>query len=399
MKKSTIITIAAFALGIILLAAGFILLTDNNISNQIFTTTTTTTTESAGGEAEPKPDYQPMDFFKEDVSKYITVGQYKGLEIEVEQLEVAKEIVDLQVNILLAQEKEFTKVRDGKIDEKVIFSFDYTGYLTNEDGSLGEKFEGGASTDQLAYIDGTNLVTISESGTGGFIDGFAQGIKGHKVGETFKIDITFPETYQDESLAGQKTVFEIKINYIAQTNLTDGWVKEYSGGERATVAEFLEDIKSELNASIEQQNNQLLWNELTKGATVIEIPQQQFDYIYNAFCEEVNYYVQMYAMYGMSYTFEEMLGMFGFKSTDELKEYAKDYIKSDLVVYAIMQAEGLEITDEEFEALLGELIESTGKTREEVIQNYGGEESLKQTMLLNKVNKLVLKENTFVEKK
>ena len=78
MKKSTIITVLCFALGIIVLAAGFILLTDNNISNKLFSTTTTTTTTGGGGGDDP--EYEPMDFFSEDVSQYITLGQYKGIE-------------------------------------------------------------------------------------------------------------------------------------------------------------------------------------------------------------------------------------------------------------------------------------------------------------------------------
>jgi hypothetical protein len=97
MKKSTIITIVAFVLGVVVLAAGFVLLTDNNISDKLFPTTTTTTTTTGGGGSSPqRPQYDPMDFFKEDVSKYITLGQYKGLDIEVEQTEISQEQIVAQ---------------------------------------------------------------------------------------------------------------------------------------------------------------------------------------------------------------------------------------------------------------------------------------------------------------
>jgi FKBP-type peptidyl-prolyl cis-trans isomerase (trigger factor) len=90
----------------------------------------------------------------------------------------------------------------------------------------------------------------------------------------------------------------------------------------------------------------------------------------------------------------------GFKTLEEFDEYAKEYaveiIKADLVVSAIIQAEGLEITDEEYELFLAELIEVTGKTREEVITQYGGEDSIKETLLFDEVDKLVVKENNYV---
>ena len=400
MKKSTIITIIAFALGIVILAAGFILLTDNNISKQIFTTTTTTTAQG-GGETEPAPTYEPMNFFKEDVSKYITLGQYKEIQLEVDQLEVSNELVDLQIKILLVQEQETTKIREGKITDGTIFNFDYTGYLVNDDGSLGEAFERGAATDQIECVYGTDLITITGTEVSGFVDGFAQGVLGHKVGETFKVNITFPEDYTiNPSMAGKKTVFEVKINYILQPNFTDGWVKEYSSGECTTTSQFFNDMKAELNATNEENNNQLLWNYIVNAATVIEIPQQQFDYLYNSFCEKVNYYVQMYSMYyGATYSFDEMLTMFGFNNIDELKEYTIEYIKSDLVIYAIVQAEAFEVSDEEYNSVVSELMEANEMTAEEVIEYYGGEEAIKESLLLQMASEMILEENTFVQKK
>lgn len=391
MKKSTIITILAFALGIIILSLGFILLTDNNISRKLFATTTTS--------PEEQPAPEPMDFFKEDVSKYVNLGQYKGLEVEVDQIEITQEQIDMQIDVLLAQNKQFTEVKEGKIEEMVIFSFDYTGYLANEDGSRGEKFEGGASTNQLAYIYGTTLVTISSSGTGSFIDGFAQGINGHNVGETFDIDVTFPTNYQSQELAGRKTIFEIKLNYIAKTNFTDEWVKTYSNDEVHNREELVEYIKDNVNPEIENTNRDLVWSKIIENSTLIEVPQQQLDYLYDSFVKEVESYVAYSEYYfGQQLNFDQVLYQLGFKNTDELKEYAKEVILSDLVVYAVIQAEKLEITDEEYAMLIEELVKTTGKTEAEAIQYYGGEESIKQAMLFDEADKLILKENNLVVK-
>ena len=131
MKKSTIITVLAFTLGIVVLAAGFILLTPNNISNKVFPTTTTpaattTTTPTSTTTTKPRPDDVPMDFFNDDISSFVTLGDYKGMTVEVDTIEVSDEEIDFEIGIILAQKKEFTKDRSEiAITEKTIFSFDF----------------------------------------------------------------------------------------------------------------------------------------------------------------------------------------------------------------------------------------------------------------------------------
>ena len=400
MKKSTITLVGIIVAAVIVLTGAFVLFTDNNISNGIFTTTTTTTAKPTTTTTTSKvwvdPDYDPIDYFKDDISSLVTLGQYRDLIVETEYIKASDEDIDLQISILLAQSGEFTKIREGVVTEKVIFSFDYTGYLTKDDGTLGEKFDGGASTDQLAYINGDNLVTISQNGIGGFIDGFAQGISGHSVGETFKIDITFPADYQNTAMAGKKTVFEIKINYIAQTNFTDGWVKEYSNNEHKTCKEFRDSIEETLNANLKQTNLALIWAEITKNA-VVDIPQEELDYYYGAYRQNFEYYASIYGM-----TYEEFLkngGAYYFEglevfSDEELVGYIKDALTQEIVRIAVIRAENLEVTDEEYRIFVEELVEVTGKTEEEAVKSYGGEESIKKTMLIDEVTKLIYEINT-----
>ena len=239
MKKSTIITIACFTLGVILLTVLFIACTDNNISNAILSekqTTTTTGTQTAT--PEPTPEYTEIDFFKEDVSKWITLGQYKDITVKVDQLKITDADIDLQVHTVICQNDLHSKKLSGVVTEKVIFHFDYTGYLLKEDGSRGEAFEGGSSNGagQLAYIDGTDFVTVSKSGLVGFIDGFAQGMIGMSVGETRTLDITFPENYTP-TMAGKKVEFDVKVNYIAKTELDNDIAKHLSNNQYSTVKE------------------------------------------------------------------------------------------------------------------------------------------------------------------
>ena len=398
MKKSTIITVLAFALGIFVLAGAFVLFTENNISDKLFaTTTTTTTTTSSQGNTQDPVTYEPMNFAKEDMTKYITLGQYKGLEVKVDSLVADASSIDLEIHILLCQKDLHSKQLGGKITEKVIFNFDFTGYFLKEDGTRGEAFEGGAGTNQLAYIDGTDFVTVSASGLGGFIDGFAQGMLGMSVGQTKSLDITFPTDYHSAEMAGKKVEFEVKVNYIAKTEFTDDAANYISNGEFKTAKEYIQSIKDSLQEELDTHNKEQIWNTILENATIIEIPQQQFDYIYNSFVSEVQYYVDMYAMYGMSYTFDQMLQMFGFANVDALKEYANSYIKNDLVYYAIMQAEQLEVTDEEFRAFMDTLIEQTGQTEEQLLEEYT-EEYIKEQILYNETYEFIMAQNKVVQK-
>ncbi len=385
MKKSTIITIVAFALGIVVLAAGFILLTDNNISNAIFTTTTTTAPTTPNGDA---PKYEPMDFFKEDVSKYITLGQYKGLEVEVQQTEMSEDEINHQIVLALVKAGKFEKVTEGTLKEGEVFNFNYVGYLE------GVPFEGGTASGQSAYIlDGVFYLLDGTT----FIEGFAEGMLGGNAGEWFAIKTKFPDPYpNNKDLAGKEIIFDVKINYIAKTvEPTDEIIKEITKNQYTS----LESYKNYFNDGINQTNLSLVWSKIAENATVVEIPQQQLDYVYNSFVEEVNSlsaYSQYY--FGKQMSFDEVLTYLGFKNTDELKEYAKETIKADLVVYAVMQAENLEITDEEYRLLLDELVSESGKTESEVLVQYGGEEGIKQTMLFDEVDKLVMKENNLIVK-
>jgi FKBP-type peptidyl-prolyl cis-trans isomerase (trigger factor) len=109
-------------------------------------------------------------------------------------------------------------------------------------------------------------------------------------------------------------------------------------------------------------------------------------------------------MYGMTYEqflqnggLEYFYGI-GVYSDEELVKYINDMIKSDLVCISLIQAENLEITDEEYRLLLDELIAETGMTEEKVLEAYGGEENIKNSMLFDEANKLIYKENTLVVK-
>lgn len=405
MKKSLIITIVCFALGVVVLAAGFILLTDNEISKSIFTTTTTTTTKAP---AEPAPEYKVYNFYEENISDWITLGDYKGLKVEVEQTKISEADIDMQIHILLCQKDLQSKQLSGNVTQKVIFNFDYTGYLLKDDGTRGEAFEGGTGTNQLAYIDGNDLVTVSSSGLGGFIDGFAQGMIGMSVGEKKSIKITFPDDYSAE-MAGKKTEFEVKINYIAKTTFDNATASYISNNTYKTVSEYRQSVRKDLEDALKEQNNQSILLEILNNATVVASVEKQNEYIFGLFCAEVDYYVEMYQAYGIS--FGDMLKQFGFNSVAELREYSEEYaksengqltIKSSALNYAIIEAEKFEITDEEYKEALKKLCEDNKKTEEELYEEFTEatiKSYIEENILIEKASEFILNNNSCIDKK
>ena len=398
MKKSTIITIVAFVIGIIVLATGFILLTDNNISKNLFTTTTTTPSTTTTTKP-PRTQYNAMDLFNTDMSQYVTLGDYKGLTIETEQLEVSDDEVEWQIGLVLAIQDEFTKIREGQISERVVFSFDFTGYLLKDDGTKDKAFDGGSGTNQLAYIEDNTLYTLSSSGIGSFIDGFAQGMLGASVGETLDLDITFPEDYQSADLKGKKTIFEVKINFIAKPEFSDGWVKEYTKDEYKTCDEYRAYIKETMEGIVKDSNLTLLWDQILENS-VVTIPEEQFNYVYYSY----RYQIEDYAtMFGMSY--EDFLSTgygayllgVSFTTDKELRDYVNEGLTYELVMVAIVQAEGIEASDEEYREMLDTLIEQMGKTEAEVLETYS-EEYIREQLALQKVDEVIYDLNTFVLK-
>lgn len=399
MKKSLIITIVCFVVGIVVLAGGFILLTDNEISRSIFTTTTT-----AAPKPEPKPEYKPMDFFKEDVSKYITLGQYKELKVGVDQIEVSDAEIDFEIHIMLCQKDRYSKEFKGKVAEKAVFSFDYTGYLLKDDGTRDKAFDGGAGKGQLAYIDGNNLVTLKVGSTqlGGFIDGFAQGMLGMSVDETKTLDITFPEDYHSADMAGKKVEFDVKIGYIAKTIFDNDAAKYISNDQYKTAKEYKDYLKNTGNTNLKSYNEQFIWSTIIDNSDFIEIPKQQYDYYYHSYADELQSYADQMGMSMDDFlkTYANYFGL-GFSSLKELEELANNLVKQELVAFAIMKAENFQMTEDEYNAKLKELSDSMKKTPEELYKEYTEEfirDFINEQVLMNKVTDFVTTQNECVKK-
>ena len=158
-------------------------------------------------------------------SDYVTLGEYKGIEVTQTEPEVTDEYVDSYIEYLRSQRAVTVDVTDRTtVQEGDTVNIDYTGYRD------GVAFEGGAAQGDSLTI-----------GSGRFIDGFEDGLIGTSVGETVTLDLTFPDNYTNADLAGAAVTFDVTVNSISVSEtpeLTDELVQEFGIAECSTVEEL-----------------------------------------------------------------------------------------------------------------------------------------------------------------
>ncbi|MCI6639785.1 MAG: FKBP-type peptidyl-prolyl cis-trans isomerase [Pygmaiobacter massiliensis] len=279
-------------------------------------------------------------FFKEvTATDVVTLIDYKNIEIPVEYSVASDEDVQTQIDYILQQYATTEQETERAVEDGDTLNIDYVGKID------GEEFDGGSTNGA-----GTT-VTI---GVTNFIDDFLEQLVGHKPGETFDINVTFPEDYGNEKLNGKDAVFTITINYIQETvvpELTDAFVAENLAEEHGatTVAELKQTLADWL---VEKQEYNYVWSALTSGSSCDEIPATVSEF---ERAQAIQYYELSAAQMGVELT--DLLSYYGYSGIDDLLTETASMLESDcknlLYVQAIAEQEGLEVTDEEIAEYLG----------------------------------------------
>ncbi|MBQ9064656.1 MAG: trigger factor [Blautia sp.] len=287
----------------------------------------------------------------------VTLGEYKGIELTKEIAPVTDEDIESMIEQNVAITKE--DAGDGPVEEGQIAKIDYEG---KKDGVA---FEGGTA-------EGYEL----EIGSGTFIPGFEDGVIGMMKGETKDIELTFPEEYQNEDLAGQDVVFTVTVQSISRTpEFSEDWVKNNTDAE--SVDAYREQIKAELEADADTAATLDLRNQafqaIMEGCEFGEIPEEdiQFGVDYEKQSME-----SMAAYYGME--LKDMLEAMGYTEEsfeEECHEYGENQAKVFYILQAILDKEGIVITDEEAEEVMADYIEQYGfETLDELKEAVGGDQ-------------------------
>ena len=283
------------------------------------------------------------------VKPEVTLGAYKGIEVEKQEYNVTDEMVEAEIQKEREKIASTVEVTGRAVADGDKVNLDYSGSVG------GVKFDGGTAENQELTI-----------GSGMFIPGFEEQMVGMNVGEEKDITVTFPEQYHSEELAGKEAVFHVKVNAIEETVLPeadDEFAKDVS--EFDTIAELRADKRKKLEEAAELRAKNQRENELIEKAcenAAVEIPEamieRQMDHILN----DIRYRLSMQGI-----SLEDYCKYTGNSIEDmrkEMREDAAKRVKSQLVLEAIGKAEAVEAAAEEIEEKLNEYAAQFGDKAE-----------------------------------
>ncbi len=275
--------------------------------------------------------------FKVTVKPEVELKAYKGIKAEKEKVTVKKAEIKAEVDRALERDAKLVAVEGKAAKKGDIATIDFEGFLD------GVAFEGGKG-------ESYDL----ELGSGNFIPGFEDQVIGHKVDEEFDIDVTFPEDYGSEELAGKAVVFKIKLHKIMKKELPkydDEFVKDVS--EFDTIADYEKNLEEEIKARKEAAADREFENKVMDTLVdnvVAEIPAVMIE---KEVDNQINEFEYRLRSQGMSMDmYMQYLGMDVAALRESYKEGAEKQVKLRLALEKITELEKIEISDEDIETEL-----------------------------------------------
>lgn len=325
----------------------------------------------------------PYDY---DLTKYITVGDYAGLEYDKpEAIEISQAEIDKAVKADLEAAKYLSDVEDGKVHDGDTVIIDYVGTMD------GTEFEGGSATDASLTI-----------GSGQFIDGFEDGLIGHSVGDEVTLDLTFPDPYENNpDLAGKAVQFKVTVNksqeYVTPTEKR--YVKNNT--DYKSIEEYEKAKEKELYNQAEDAQKQAirdgLWKQIQDSAEVIEFPEKEVTEYKDKTRSSIEDYAKENDM-EFADILKNYYGMTEEEFEEQIQTAAEANCKDQMIVYHIAKQEGFEVSDEEYKEFVDKNLAAMGYTadqfKEYTGQSYeeyvGGEDYIKYYMMYTKVMDFVV---------
>lgn len=296
------------------------------------------------------------------VKPEVTLGEYKGIEIEKKEVEVTDEELNAEIDRVRESNSRMITIDDRATQDGDTVIIDFDGYVD------GEQFDGG-------YAEDYSLVL----GSGTFIEGFEDQLIGKNIGDDVEVNVTFPEQYQAEELQGKPAVFKVKVKEIKMKELPeldDDFAQDVSDFD--TLEEYKEDTKKKLLSSKEEsakrEKEEAVIDKIIEGATM-DVPKQMVDAQTRQMTQE---FAQRLQSQGLSLEqYMQFTGMNPQKMMEELEPQALKRIQSRLVLEAVVAAENIVASDEDVEK---ELENMAGMYQMEIdkLKELVGEEEKKQ---------------------
>lgn len=300
------------------------------------------------------PDVDVKDFEKGDTivfeittetKPHPSLGDYRTIEVANRSLEITEDQIDSV--ILREQEKNAVHIQvdDRPAQDGDEVTIDYAGRVGEE------AFEGGTASDQKLVL-----------GSGSFIPGFEEQVIGHSVGEEFDIDVTFPEDYQAEDLAGKEAVFHINLKAIGFKELPEvndefaQDVSEFDSLEeyKASIRKDLEEEKKKTNRA-EQENEAI---QALIDLSEVNVPEVMIEEQVDSEIRDMSQQIQQ-----LGISFDQYLQYTGTTPEQMREQYrpvAKNRVAGDLVLQSLIDEQAFEVSEEELDAELERMAELYG---------------------------------------
>jgi trigger factor len=291
----------------------------------------------------------------------VVLGQYKGVEAVRPDSEVTEAQVDGELRRIRERNSRMVPIDDRPAADGDTANIDYEGLLN------GVPFEGGTAEDHDLVL-----------GSNAFIPGFEDQIIGHNPGDSFDVELSFPEDYHAEELAGEAVVFKVRLNSLKVKelpDLDDEFAKDVS--EFDTLEEYKEDLRKNLLENAERQADTVFENNAVEAATAnatIDLPRVMVE---NELDNMVHQQEQ--EMQGMGFTLDQYLGYLNQTVADyreTLADNAEQRVRTSLVLEAIARVENFEISDEDIDREIEKMADRYNMEVDRVREIFGSDFSM-----------------------
>ena len=332
-----------------------------------------------------RPDYEMVDVNEDDtfvftatvaIKPEVKLGDYKGLEVEKREVKGTDEDVDAELQRIREQNSRIIDVDDRAVQADDIVKIDFEGFIDDK------PFEGGKGEDYDLTI-----------GSHSFIDDFEDQLIGKNIGDDVDVNVTFPDSYHQASLAGKPALFKVKIKGIKEKEmpeLDDDFADEVS--EFDTLKEYKEDIRK--NITERRENDAAQAKEAEAVEKLVEVAEmdladQAIDDMVEQLVQEFGYRLQMQGMDPSTYM--QMTGMTPDRLMEQMRPEAERRLKTRFALEAVVDAENITADDSDVEEEIKEAAGMYGQSVEDYKKNLSDKDldAIKKDMAVKKAAKLV----------
>lgn len=318
------------------------------------------------------------------VKPEVTLGQYKGVEVQKTKSNVTEEDIETEIKRAREKNSRLITVEDRGVEDGDQVTIDF-------DGSVdGKRFEGGKAEDYPLTI-----------GSHTFIDNFEEQLIGKKTGEECEVNVTFPAEYHVEELKNKPAVFKVKVKEIQRKELpeaNDEFASEVSDFD--TMEEYKKDLTEKLQAekieAAKTADEDKVVAKVIENATM-EIPDQMVEEQVNGM---VNDYARRLESQGISFKqYVEITGMTAEKIGEQMKPQAIKRIQTRLVLEAVVKAENIQADDAAVEEQFDKMAADFKMDKEQIKGMFGEEQmaQLKEDLAVQKAIDFLVAEAKFVD--